>query len=114
MAKLIETKTTKKYAKITFEFEHNGKNYKRTSKLDIETFWKLSDRELDNHVRTRANHERKKIDNSRAKTKKEKQEDSRPNKSESEDLEHMVEEQNDETLESGLGQQPDLEEEPNQ
>lgn len=101
MVRIIETKTTKKKAKITFEFEHNGKMHKRTSTLDVETFSRLSDRELNRHVRVRANHERKKIDTSRPKTKKEEQRE----ESEIPEVEEPSE------MEKGLEQQSDLEEE---
>ena len=110
MARITDTKTTKKYATITFEFEHNGKIHQRKSKLKIDTFWKLSDRELKQHIGVRANHERSKIDNSGKTPKKEEQKDEDKDRSPLE----MGEESGESTLRIPNGEQPtDPEEEQN-
>ncbi len=111
MARILETKVSKKKAKIKFEFEHNGKTHQRTSTLDSETFWKLSPRERDDHIRIRANHEREKIDTPRKKAKKEEQKDERSLKDSKGRNEGTDGEEDVSSVETGLGQQPDLEEE---
>lgn len=104
MARITDTKTTKKYAKITFEFEHDGAIHSRVSKLNVDDYWLMSDRDLKRHIRVRANHERSKIDNKRKTPEKEEQ----GKKSEVSEIEESAQ------VEKGLEQQPDMETEQDQ